>query len=333
MSSPQFGSLRSKDLLTIGQLSPGEIRGLFDLAAAAKADPALIAGAMAGSSVILLFEKPSLRTRVTFEVGCARMGAHGLYYDHQDDRIGARESVKDYARNLERWCQGIVSRVYKQEVLDEMARHASVPVINALSNSHHPCQALADAFTLRERFGRVEGLRVAYVGDGNNVCHSLLEIVTKLGGHATAIAPRGYEPDPSVIAACNVYAAEAGGSIAVTNRLEAVAGADAVYTDEWVSMHQKDSPQRMEAFEPYQVNEGVMAKAAGHAVFMHCLPAERGREVTDGVIDSAASVVYDQAENRLHVQNAVMLQTIGARRPRRPTASGVSATARAARGN
>ncbi|MCW5765856.1 MAG: ornithine carbamoyltransferase [Phycisphaeraceae bacterium] len=303
---------RYKDLLTIGQLRPAEVEALVADALALKREPRRWAGALAGRSVILLFEKPSLRTRVSFEVGVSRLGGHAMYYDHSKQRIGERESVKDYGRNLERWVRVIVARVFAQRVLEELAGNTEAAVINALSNEHHPCQALADVLTLTERFGTVRGVKVAFVGDGNNVCVSLAQAVTKLGGRMVIVTPPGHAPPAAVIESCRREAAECGGSVEVGTDPALAAGADAVYTDEWVSMHQTGSAERLAAFEPYRVDERVMARASGRAVFMHCLPAVRGQEVTAGVIDDAArSVVYDQAENRMHAQMAVLVRVAG----------------------
>ncbi len=306
--------LSTKDLVSAATLTASDLSMILDTALAFKADPAAYRGVLDGRSVAMLFEKPSLRTRVTFEVGTARLGGHPLYYDHGFERIGQRESVKDYARNLERWVHAIVLRTYSQRTIEEMAAVARVPVINALSDTDHPCQALADALTLVERFGRVEGLNVCYIGDGNNVCVSLMHVLCKLGGHVRVITPKGFAPPADAVAETHEFARLSGGSLTLTNDPAAVAGADAVYTDTWVSMHQEDqSDAREKLFVPYRVDAELMARAAGHAVFMHCLPAHRGEEVTDEVIDSPASVVYDQAENRLHAQNAVLIHTAGAR--------------------
>jgi ornithine carbamoyltransferase len=266
---------------------------------------------LAGKSVVLLFEKPSLRTRVSFEVGVSRLGGHALFYDHSGERIGSREALKDYAKNLERFVHCVVARVYEQSVLEGMAQHARVPIVSALSNTHHPCQALADVLTLRERFGRVAGLRVAFVGDGNNVCTSLAQAVCLLGGHMTVVSPKGYVLAREVLDSCRELAAASGGSLTTTSSLGAVDGVDAVYTDAWVSMHHSDAEARYRAMRAFQVNAALMARAARRAIFMHCLPAERGDEVTDEVIDGPQSVVYDQAENRLHAQNALLVALVG----------------------
>lgn len=303
-------SLLGQDYLSIADLSALQIADLFELAAATKADISPYAGAMKGKTVILLFEKPSLRTRVTFEVGPAKMGAHVIYFDHSKERIGARESIKDYGRNLERWVECVVARVYSHGVLEQLAASCDVPVVNALSDTCHPCQALADYFTLSERVGvaGLKGFRMAFVGDGNNVCASLMHGAAILGVDLTVICPPGYDPEADVVARCR----KLGGDIKITHDPDAVKGVQAVYTDTWVSMgDEAEKAARAAAFQPYRVNEALMAKAARGAFFMHCLPAHRGEEVTDPVIDSKTSLVYDQAENRMHAQNALLLRLLG----------------------
>jgi ornithine carbamoyltransferase len=302
--------LREKDLLCISDLSGDEIRSLLDLAAMGKRDPALGRGALAGRSVILIFEKASLRTRVSFEVGASRLGAHVMYFDHSRERIGQRESTRDYALNLERWVSCIVARVYDQRVLEELARFARVPVINALSDDHHPCQALADMLTLRERLGDLRGRRLAYIGDANNVCRSLLEAGGKLGMTLTLACPERHSLTPEALQSCRAAAGEGGGSLRVVHDPLQIGEQDAVYTDTWISMHHADGPERRRAFAGFQVNAGLMARTGVGGRwpwFLHCLPAHRGEEVTGEVIDSAQSLVYDQAENRMHAQNAVLL--------------------------
>lgn len=305
-------SLKAGDLISIADLTGDEIRALHDLAADVKADIRPYRAALDGRSVVMLFEKPSLRTRVSFEVGIARMGGIPMYFDHAQQRIGERESVKDYAKNLERWVDCIIARVYSHQVLVEMARHAAVPVVNALCDVEHPCQALADFFTLRERLGTLDGARLAYIGDGNNVCHSLLLTAAKLGVDMTIITPKGFEPQFEVLHRAQPDQIATGARITVTNDPEAIRGHHAVYTDVWVSMGQAHQASLRESnFTPYLVDAELMREAGmgidGGAMFMHCLPAKRGVEVTDDVIDSDRSIVYDQAENRLHVQNALLL--------------------------
>ncbi|HRQ72938.1 MAG TPA: ornithine carbamoyltransferase [Phycisphaerales bacterium] len=308
--------LAGRDFLSIADLSADEVLAVFETAAAMKADLAPFAGSLAGRSIITLFEKPSLRTRVTFEVGPTKLGAHVMYFDHSKERIGTRESVKDYARNLERWVDCIVARVFDHAVLTEMAEHAAVPVVNALSDREHPCQALADLFTLRERLGTLEGARLVFLGDGNNVCHSLMLLCAKLGVSFTAVTPRGFEPQFGVVRDALADARRTGATITLSHNPEAAAGHNAVYTDCWVSMGQDhQAALRDGAFTPYRADDDMMALASrgipGGALFMHCLPAHRGEEVTDEVIDSPASIVYDQAENRMWTQNALLWRLLG----------------------
>ncbi len=296
------------DLLTGMEWNPARVRKFFGLAADIKARPQDYRSALAGRYLALIFEKPSLRTRVTFEVGIASLGGGAVFLDHTLTHLGERESIRDIAKNLERWVQGIVARVFVQEALEEMAANAAIPVINALSDRFHPCQALADFFTLEERFAGLRGLKLAYVGDGNNMCHSLLSIGARVGAHLRIATPAGYEPAADVVAEAKGVARQTSGKIELLRSPEeAVAGAQAVYTDVWTSMgHEEEAAARRAAFEGYQVNEALFSQAAPDAVFLHCLPAHRGLEVTDAVIDSPRSIVYDQAENRLHVQKAIL---------------------------
>jgi ornithine carbamoyltransferase len=300
------------DLLTGAEWSPAVIRELYHLAADIKARPDRYRGALGGRFLAMIFEKPSLRTRVTFEVGIQSMGGGAVFLDHTGMRLGQRESIKDVARNLSRWVQGIVARTFEQRVLEELAEHASIPVINALSDRFHPCQALADFFTLEERFGGLRGLKLAYVGDGNNVCHSLLMAGARVGANVRVATPAGYEPASDIVAEARRAARETRGKIELFRQAEeAVTGAQAIYTDVWASMGQEhEAAQREAIFAPYQVNEALLTLAAPDGVFLHCLPAHRGSEVTDAVIDSPHSIVYDQAENRLHVQKAILLMLL-----------------------
>lgn len=299
--------LYGTDLLTLASLDEATILGLFATADAMKKDYAPFSKTLAGKSAILLFEKPSLRTRISFEVGIAKLGGHAIYMDHSAQRLGERESVTDYGKNLERWVSLIVARVFRNSVVNELANAAKVPVINALCDLYHPCQALADYLTLWQRHGKVRGLRVAYVGDGNNVCHSLMHGAAILGAELIAITPKGHECDPEIVAGAKALADKGGGKIVETHDPDAVAGVDAVYTDVWVSMGESaHSASERKKFLKYQINEALMAKAGSKAVFMHCLPAKRGQEVVDGVMDGPTSVVYDQAENRMHAQCALM---------------------------
>jgi ornithine carbamoyltransferase len=302
----------TNDLLTGMEWGPAQVHELFHLAADIKARPDRYRGALEGKFLAMIFEKPSLRTRVTFEVGIASLGGASVFLDHTATRLGARESVRDTAKNLERMVHGIIARVFSQASLDGLAEHGRIPVINALSDRSHPCQAFSDFFTLEERFGGLRGLKFAYVGDGNNVCHSLLTIGARVGAHIRVATPAGYEPDAAIVAEAKRVARETRGKIeTIRSAEEAVAGAQAVYTDVWSSMGQEEeSTEREVAFTGYQVNEALFAQAASDAVFMHCLPAHRGSEVTDGVIDSERSIVFDQSENRLHVQKAILLKLL-----------------------
>jgi len=301
--------LSVRDLLADRDLRRGDLKLIFGLAERVKASPATYAQALPGKQLALIFEKPSLRTRVTFEVGITSMGGLAIYLDHAKPRLGEREAVKDIARNLERWVDGIVARTFAHESVLELAEHASIPVINALTDLFHPCQALADFYTLLEKFGRFSGLTLAFVGDGNNVCHSLMITGAKLGVSVKVATPPGYEPRAEIVKEAKAIAAETDATVDVLHDpLEAVAGAHAVYTDVWASMGQEYAVHlRSQVFAPYRVTENLMAAAGPDAVFMHCLPAHRGQEVTDGVIDSRRSVVFDQAENRLHLQKALLL--------------------------
>jgi ornithine carbamoyltransferase len=302
----------SSDLLTGREWSPAHVRELFQLAADVKAHPDRYKSALAGRSLAMIFEKPSLRTRVTFEVGISTLGGTAIYLDHADTHLGDRESIPDVGRCLSRWVQGIVARVFSQEALETLATHATVPVINALSDVYHPCQTMCDFFTLEEKLGSVRGVKLAYIGDGNNVCHSLMVAGARVGAHVRIATPAGYEPDAKIVAASQVDAEATQGTIELfRSPQEAVAGAQAVYTDVWASMGQESETQaRAAIFAPYQVNGALMSQAAPEAVFLHCLPAHRSSEVTDEVMESPRSIVFDQAENRLHVQKAILLMLL-----------------------
>jgi ornithine carbamoyltransferase len=299
----------TNDLLTGMEWNAVQVRELYHLAGDVKSHPDRYRAALAGRFLAMIFEKPSLRTRVTFEVGVASLGGASVFLDHTGVRLGERESIRDVAKNLERMVHGIIARVFSQKSLDELAAHGRIPVINALSDQFHPCQALADFFTLEERFGGLRGLKFAYVGDGNNVCHSLLSIGARVGAQVRVATPAGYEPDAAVVAEAKRVARETRGKIEILHSPEeAAAGAQAVYTDVWASMGQEtEAASREAAFKGFQVNEALMAQAAPDAMFMHCLPAHRGLEVTDAVMDSPRSIVYDQSENRLHMQKAILL--------------------------
>jgi ornithine carbamoyltransferase len=300
------------DLLSIGDLSPYDVHEIFALTRDIKARPAMFSSALKGKQYAMMFEKPSLRTRVTFEAGINSLGGHALFMECPGG-IESREKAADVARNLERWVQGIILRTFKHSTVTEMAANANVPVINALTDREHPCQALADYYTLLEKFGELKKLKVAFVGDGNNVAHSLMLTAANLGGHFALATPQGYEPAKDMVQAANKIAARTGATLEIHGDPQAaVSGADAVYTDVWASMGQeREAGQRDGIFRPFQVNRALMSAAAPHAVFMHCLPAHRGDEVTDEVLDSPQSVVYDEAENRMHVQNAILVLLAG----------------------
>ena len=299
----------SSDLLTGTEWNAAQVQELFRLTTEVKAHPDRYKTALSGRFLAMIFEKPSLRTRVTFEVGITSLGGTAIYLDHADTHLGDRESVPDVGRCLSRWVHGIVARVFSQEALEVLATHATVPVINALSDVYHPCQTLCDFFTLEEKFGSSRGLKFAYVGDGNNVCHSLMVAGARVGAHVRIATPAGYEPDANIVAAARRDAESTQGTIELFRSPEdAVSGAQAVYTDVWASMGQESETEtRAAIFAPYQINTELMSQAAPDAVFLHCLPAHRGSEVTDDVMESPRSIVFDQAENRLHVQKAILL--------------------------
>jgi ornithine carbamoyltransferase len=312
-------AIPGRDLVSIRDLSPMEVESLFHLAGRMKARPEDFRTALAGKHIAMFFEKPSLRTRLTFEAGICGLGGSVSFVDQRHERLDARETLSDIAHNVERWVSGIVLRTFAHETVEGMAEFANVPVINALSEVEHPCQALADYFTLHEKFGNLKKLTLAYVGDGNNVTHSLLLTAALLGSKIRIATPKGYGPNPQILSDAHDIAKDTGASIELmTDPHKAVRGADAVYTDAWVSMgHEHETEQRADIFPPYQVNDQLMAGAAPHAVFMHCLPAHRNEEVTDSVIDSFRSVVFDQAENRMHIQKAILAMLCGkVRQPR-----------------
>jgi ornithine carbamoyltransferase len=310
---PVTTPLPGRDLISIRDLSPIEVETIFNLAGLLKARPSNFRAALAGKLMVMFFEKQSLRTRLTFEAGMASMGGTALFMDQTSGRLDAREKLSDIAHNVERWVDAIVLRTYAHSTVEGMAEHACIPVINALSDLEHPCQALADYFTLLERFGDLRNVCLAYVGDGNNVAHSLLLTAATLGSRIRIATPEGYAPGAQIVADAQDLAQQTGAVIEILNDPnQAVDGADAVYTDAWTSMgHEHEAEERDRIFPPYQVNEKLVAGAAPHAVFMHCLPAHRGMEITDAVMDSDRSVVFDQAESRLHVQKAILLLLLG----------------------
>jgi ornithine carbamoyltransferase len=307
-------SLAGNDLCSIADLSTGEIAALLKLAHAVKARPRDYRYALDAKQLIMFFEKASLRTRLTFETAVNTLGGNAIFVDQTQSPLGERESLGDISRNVERWSDAIVLRTYAHDTITEMAQYAAVPVINALSDLEHPCQALADFMTLEERFGTVRGLKFVYVGDGNNVCHSLMLTAALLGANCVVATPKGYGPKAEIVAKANAILGEIGGSLTLIEDAQAaVTGADAIYTDVCTSMgFEHEATKRAPLFKPYQVNEALMARAAQHAVFMHCLPAHRNAEVTDQVLDGPQSIVFDQAENRMHAQKAILLMLLGA---------------------
>jgi ornithine carbamoyltransferase len=297
-----------RDLLRLADLSREELVAVLTLAKRLKAK--LRAGRphplLAGRTLAMIFEKPSLRTRVTFEVGMGQLGGAAIHLAPGDIKLGERESPGDIARNLERWVDLIMARTFLHRSVVDLAAGARVPVVNGLSDLHHPCQVLSDCFTLLEHRGKLAGLRVAFIGDGNNMVHSWMDAAARLDFQFVLACPPGYEPDAAITA-------ETGGHANATHDVEAAArGADVIYTDVWTSMgHETEAQARRAAFQPYQVNERLVALASPRALVMHCLPAHRGEEITDAVIDGKQSVVFDQAENRLHVQKAIMVWLLG----------------------
>lgn len=310
---PVITRIPGRDLVSIRDLSPIAVESLFHLATQMKSRPQDFRSVLAGKHIAMFFEKPSLRTRLTFEAGICGLGGSVSFVDQRHERLDARETLSDIAHNLERWVGGIVLRTFAHETVEGMAELACVPVINALSEVEHPCQALADYFTLHEKFGNLKNICLAYVGDGNNVLHSLLLTSALLGSKIRIATPKGYGPNPQTLSDARDIAKNTGATIELmTDPHRAVKGVDAIYTDAWTSMgHEHETEDRARIFPPYQVNEKLMSEAAPHAVFMHCLPAHRNEEVTDAVIDSASSVVFDQAENRMHVQKAILTMLIG----------------------
>ncbi len=306
--SQLFGRLPQKDLISVAQLGAPEIQRIFTVAAELKRKRAELARVLPGRRLAMIFEKDSLRTRFTFDIGMQDLGGGTVFLDHRDARLGSRESLKDMARNLERWVHAIVARTFKHRAIEELAANCRIPVVNGLSDLMHPCQALSDFFTLTEKWGDVRGRRLCYVGDGNNTCHSLLHTAALLGTHMTVCSPEGYEPNSKIVNEAMNTARGTGAEITILDDPdEAADGADAIYTDVWASMGQEDEiEERAAIFLNYQVDEELMARAKPGAFFMHCLPAHRGAEVTAEVMDGESSIVYDIAENRLHVQKAIL---------------------------
>ena len=306
-----------RDFLTLGDVTRPEIEGLIDSAARLK--DYLKRGVphrfLEGRTLGMIFKKPSSRTRVSFEVGMFQLGGLALFLSNQDLGMGVRESAADIGRLFSRYLDGIMVRTFAHEEVEELARHATIPVINGLTDLHHPCQILADLLTIREKFGRCEGIKLAWIGDGNNVANSWLQGAAKMGMHLALACPKGYWPPPELIRKTQEEAAASGGSIELMeDPLQAVKGADVIYTDVWVSMGQEaERGWRLEVFQPYQVNQALLQAAKPTTLVMHCLPAHRGEEITAEVIDGPQSIVFDHAENRLHAQKAILCFLLGRR--------------------
>jgi ornithine carbamoyltransferase len=305
--------LAGEDMCSVGDLSSAEVRAILKLGHEVKRNPREYRHALDAKQMVLMFEKASLRTRLSFEAGINTMGGNAIFVDQTSSPLGERESIADVARNVERWVDVIVLRTYAHDTITEMAANSRVPVINALSDFEHPCQALADFMTIEEHFGCASGINFTFVGDGNNVCHSLMLTGAQLGTNVTIATPRGYSPDIEIVTRAREIAQANNCEIRLLQDPQAaVEGADAVYTDVCVSMgFEHESTKREPIFRPFQVNEALMRKAAPHAVFMHCLPARRNAEVTDEVLDGPQSIVFDQAENRMHCQKALLLLLLG----------------------
>ncbi len=303
--------MKKRDLRTAADLAPDELQEIFALTARMKEHPDRYTNCLAGKTMAMINEKQSLRTKVTFEAGIQQLGGYSVYLTNHDINLGKREPVKDVARNLSRWVDVIVARVFKQNTILELSEYSNIPVINALSDEEHPCQAITDMFTLWDLVKKREslkGYRLVYIGDGNNVCNSLMLVTSLLGMRFTACAPDGYQPNETVLRQSEGLAKKTGASLElITDPKAAVKEADAIYTDVWASMGQEDDAERRKTvFQSYQVNNELLDYAPNHAVIMHCLPAHRGEEITESALESNRSIVFDQAENRLHGQKALM---------------------------
>ena len=306
--------MKQRHLISLKDYSRADIDEVYDLARKMKADRGAYRESLKGKTLGMIFQKPSTRTRVSFEVGMFQMGGAALFLGADAIQLNRGETIADTAKVLSRYVDGIMARVFAHQDVLDLARHGTVPVINGLSDLLHPCQALADYFTLLEKRGKLEGLKIAYVGDGNNVCHELMFGAVKLGLGMSVAAPAGYKPNELIVksAAREAQKGKTPPPLIVDDPMEAVAGADVVYTDVWTSMGQEaEAEARRQAFEGFMVTREMMAAASPDAVFMHCLPAHRGEEVAAEVIDGPKSVVFDEAENRLHVQKAVLLLLLG----------------------
>ncbi|MDP3786562.1 MAG: ornithine carbamoyltransferase [Candidatus Omnitrophota bacterium] len=302
--------MKAKHIISIKDLSVDDIEEIFDLAKKLKAEGKFArAESLKGKTLGLIFQKPSLRTKVSFAVAMAQLGGTAIYLAPEEVKLGEREAIKDVARTLSRYLDGIMARTFKHEDIVELAEYSQVPIINGLSDFSHPCQALSDLFTVKEKKGTLKGLKLAFVGDGNNVCNSLLMASARLGVDVAVAVPKGYEPEKEVVKTALDFAAVNGSKVIVCSDPEkAVAGADVIYTDVWTSMGQeKERAKRLKAFKGFQINSKLCSKANRDYIIMHCLPAHRGEEITDECMESKHSIVFDQAENRLHVEKAILL--------------------------
>ncbi|TRZ50139.1 ornithine carbamoyltransferase [bacterium] len=303
-----------KDLISVGDLTSKEIEEIFALTDQLKKNKAKFSKVLSGKTLALIFQKPSNRTRVSFEVGMYQLGGYSLYLSPEEINLGVRESIKDVAKTLSKYVDGIVLRTYEHKNALEMAKHAAVPVINGLSDFSHPCQALADVYTIKEKLKKLKGKTLVYVGDGNNVCNSLLYACAKAGLNMNVATPKGYEPDGGVLEGAKVMAKKGVRINLFHKPQEAVKNSDVIYTDVWASMGQeKEAQKRKKLFKDFQVNKKLVKLAKKNVLIMHCLPAHRGEEITNDVIDSKNSIVFDQAENRMHVQKAILIKLLGAK--------------------
>jgi ornithine carbamoyltransferase len=305
--------MKKRDFVSIQDWSTDDLTDVLTTARAIKADRMKYSKRLDGKALAMIFGKPSLRTRVSFDVGIHQLGGYSLYLTQADINLGKREAVRDVAKNLDRMVQGILIRTFSHEAVKEMAKEASIPVINGLTDFSHPCQTMADLLTILEIKGHLCGVKIAYIGDGNNVAHSLIFGAALFGAHIAVASPQGYEPDPDAVKWAKENAVATGGTIEILrDPIEAAKGADVLYTDVWTSMGQEaETAKRMQDFDGYQINDAIARHAKPDYVFMHCLPAHRGEEVSDSIIDSNHSIIFQQAENRLHAQKAILLALMG----------------------
>lgn len=305
-----------KDIISVKDLSLQELESIFVLTDKLKKNKNKFSKVLTGKTIALIFQKPSNRTRVSFEVGMYQLGGNAIYLSPEEINLGVRESIHDVSKTLSRYVDGIVLRTFEHANVVEMAKHATVPVINGLSDFSHPCQALADVYTVKEKLKKAKVITLTYIGDGNNVCNSLIFACSKLGININIATPKGYEPKPEVINESRLIAKIKGSNINIYNDpILAVKEADVIYTDVWASMGQEvEAEERKKAFKDFQINSNLVKNAKESVLIMHCLPAHRGQEITDEVIDSPNSVVFDEAENRMHVQKAILIKLLGERR-------------------